>query len=281
MRPTRATLPILLTLSVLLSTPPAEARPAERTPAAAPEVAVPEPLRPWVGWVLHDKEAQLCPALLGSGEDGARCVWPTSLDLALDRRGGRFTGRWRLFARGTAVLPGDGKAWPQDVRVDGRPAVVVPPPGDDEGRPAVLLAPGDHTITGAFLWDELPASLAVPQEIGLLGLSVGGERLALPLRDKDGRLFLHPEARQEEEDVLEVTVHRKLTDEIPLLLTTRIALRIAGKGREVVLARPLPPGFVPMSLESPLTARLQPDGRLRVQARTGNFTLVLLARHEG
>src|SRR6266704_1363834 len=83
------------------------------------------------------------------------------------------------------------------------------------------------------------------------------------------------------EDRLDLTVNRKLTDDIPQVLTTRIGLEVSGKSREVVLGRPLPPGFVALSLAGPLPARLDSDGGLRVQARAGRFDIELAARHEG
>ena len=61
----------------------------------------------------------------------------------------------------------------------------------------------------------------------------------------------------------------------------RIELNVSGKDREVTLGKALPDGFVPMALESPLPARVEPDGHLRVQLRPGTWTLELTARHQG
>ncbi|HEY7370702.1 MAG TPA: hypothetical protein VIF57_00895 [Polyangia bacterium] len=77
---------------------------------------------------------------------------------------------------------------------------------------------------------------------------------------------------------MDITVHRLVTDEIPLLLTTRIGLNVAGKTREVVLGKSLPAGFVPQALESGLPVRIEDDGRLRVQLRPGQWTITLAAR---
>ncbi|HLK37569.1 MAG TPA: hypothetical protein VKU41_12505, partial [Polyangiaceae bacterium] len=72
-----------------------------------------------------------------------------------------------------------------------------------------------------------------------------------------------------------------LADDIPLELTTRVELHVAGKNREELLGKVLPPGFVPMSLAGPLPARLEADGRLRIQVRPGIYTLELVARSGG
>jgi hypothetical protein len=239
---------------------------------------IPEPLRPWQGWVLHGHEDALCPFLQGA-EGSPRCAWPSSLTLELGDRGGHFAQKWRTWKKAWVRLPGDDKAWPQDVRVDGKPAVVASP-GDEDG-PAVLLTPGEHAVSGSFAWDELPESLAVPTETGLLSLTVHGTRLYLPARDDEGRVLLGKTATRVEADVLDMTVQRQVSDAIPLVLTTRIQLRVSGRGREVLLGRALPDGFVPMAIVSKVPARVEPDGRLRVQVRPGTWEITLTARHDG
>lgn len=243
-----------------------------------PDVAVPDPLKPWVGWALHGDASALCPFRDGE-KDERDCAWPARLQLQLDEHGGSFTQRWRVYVRLGVPLPGDKKRWPEEVRVDGQPAVVTPDAGT--GGPVLLLAPGDHTVTGRFAWDSLPESIQVPKETGLVALTVKGEGVSLPSRDAAGQLWLHRAESPKEADVLEMTVHRKVVDEIPLTLTTRLELRVSGRSREVLTGRALPAGFVPMALDSPLPARLESDGRLRMQVRPGGWVIQLVARHEG
>ncbi len=131
-----------------------------------PEQA-PEPLRPWVSWVLHGVEEAACPALYDNGA-AHRCAWPTALELDLREDGGGFTQQWQLFVEGWIVLPGDGRHWPQEVSVNGRPAAVA----ERGGRPGVLLPVGRHRIAGRFLWSALPESLSVPSETGIVSLTV-------------------------------------------------------------------------------------------------------------
>lgn len=265
-------------------------------PAVRSGLAIPEPLKPWVGWVLHGEEQVLCPFLHDKeGDDDRRCAWPARLQLVLTEKGGRFTQSWRLYKREWVTLPGSSKAWPQDVRVDGKPAVVASPESGDDIKPMrdeedesedgpvpkVRLQPGEHTITGTFLWDELPEALRVPPSTALLSLNLRGAAVPFPSRDAEGRLWLQRQANPEEEDVLDMSAHRQVNDDIPLQLTTRLELRVSGKSREVLLGRVLPDQFVAVSLNSPLPARLESSGRLRVQVRPGTHVLTLLARHEG
>ena len=247
--------------------------------------SVPAPLQPWVEWVGRGSEPQLhCPAAHGDW-DRRLCHLPTMLNLQLDGRGGTFTQTWRVFHPGWVTLPGDALRWPLDIQVDGQPAWVIP----RAGRPSVHLQTGAHTLVGRFLWDRLPESLQVPVGTGILDLVVSGEAVRFPDRDDSGRVWLRGRARAEEgvadpdrqRDAIDLVVHRRVTDAIPLTLTTRLELHVAGQKREIRLGRALTQGFVPMSLEGNLPARVEADGRLRIQARPGRWKLVLVARHEG
>ncbi|MBN2359412.1 MAG: hypothetical protein JXR83_08150 [Deltaproteobacteria bacterium] len=238
---------------------------------------VPAPLKPWIDWALYGHEQARCPFLLGSS-DQRRCQWPASLGLELDDRGGRFEQQWLLLNRGWVPLPGDAKRWPLDVTVDGKPAVVTPV-GE---QPGLALEAGAHEIAGRFLWSNLPEQLPVPSETGLLDLRLRGKAVPFPHRDEQGRLWLQKRGDEEKrENRLDLVVHRRLVDDIPLLVETRIELEVAGESREELLGRALLDGFVPLALQSPLPARLEPNGRLRVQVRPGTFSVVVTARHDG
>ncbi|HEX2673342.1 MAG TPA: hypothetical protein VHM25_20815, partial [Polyangiaceae bacterium] len=212
----------------------------------------------------------------GSAET-VHCAWPTALSLSLGEKGGRFEQRYHLDAPAWVPLPGDSVRWPLDVTEGGKKLVVV----EHGDAPSVELAPGEHTITGAFAWDSLPDSLQVPAATGIISLLLEGARVAEPRRDEQGRVFLQKTSVESEGERLEIVVHRKVTDDVPLLLTTRVVLNVAGKSRELVLGKALPPGFTPMSISSELPARIEPDTRLRVQARPGTWTIEITARSEG
>ncbi len=235
--------------------------------------AVPEPLKSWTAWVLDGSEEHVCPTFHAHSEI-SRCVWPSRIELTLGDHEGRFTQHWHADARRWVVLPGSDKRWPLDAAVDGKRAVVV---ARDAG-PSVELGRGDHTVSGSFAWDSLPESIAIPPETGLLALTVRGKVVDSPVRDATGAVWLEKTAENEEGNALELVVHRKIVDDIPLLLVTRIELHVSGKNREELLGRALPAGFVPRGFDSPLPARLEPDGRLRVQVRPGIHTLELTSR---
>jgi hypothetical protein len=236
---------------------------------------VPPALKPWVPWALAGHETETCPPM---PEGGGLCRWSGRLDIAVDARGGRFRQTWWVEAEVEVPLPGSRDHWPLDVRVGARKIVVL----ERDGVPLARLQRGQHDVTGTFSWSRVPEVLPIPATTGLLGLTVAGREVPFPRRTEEGQLFLATttgETRPETEaDTLEVGVYRKLTDDVPLLLTTRIDLAVTGKPREVVLAAPLPAGFVAQALETRLPTRLDPDGKLRVQLRPGQHTLSLIAR---
>ena len=145
----------------------------------------------------------------------------------------------------------------------------------------MLLGPGAHALSGSFAWESTPAALGIPESAALISLQLDGRRVARPELDEVGRLFLRrPDRAAGEAERVEIQVQRRLSDGVPFLLTTRVVLDVSGKAREVLLGRALPDGFTPLRLDSPLAARLEPDGRLRVQVRAGKWVLVLVARNE-
>ncbi|MBL8910146.1 MAG: hypothetical protein JNM17_05505, partial [Archangium sp.] len=197
----------------------------------------------------------------------------------LDEKGGKFTQGFKVYGvESWLPLPGETKRWPQNVMVDGKPAVVV---SDASARPTVLLTAGEHTVTGDFLWDSLPEALTIPPDTGLVALTVKGTAVLLPNRDSEGRVFLQRESTQEETDRVDLDVHRLVTDEIPLTLVTQLTLKVSGRSREVEFGKALPDGFVPMVLVSGLPMRVESDGHLRIQVRPGTWTIQLTARSEG
>ncbi|MEZ5742125.1 MAG: hypothetical protein R3E68_23610, partial [Burkholderiaceae bacterium] len=166
------------------------------------------------------------------------------------------------------------------VRIDGEPAQWV----ESEGRPTVLLAAGEHVITGRFEWQRAPESLAVNPQTGLVQLRRDGQADRSPTW-RDGRIWLRPPASEPAaatpEDSLRLQVSRRIADGHPLTMTTHMKLEVAGSPRELVLGNPVNEGFTPMAMSAQLPARIDPDGRLRVQVRPGTFFINVTSRDIG
>ena len=252
--------------------------PVNAAPLALEEV--PEPLRPWVAWVLHDLPEARCPYLEGTTE-ARRCQWPSRLRLVLGEKEGTFEQRWQVHERAWVPLPGDAERWPLNVAI-GEESVVVVAHG---GVPGVMLEPGVHEIRGVFLWDSMPERLLVPPETGLLELVLAqaggeGEVVSSPQRGADGVIWLHRRAEEgAETNRMELVVNRRISDTLPIIVTTQVELQVSGKNREVVLGDALLTGFEPMAVTSELPVRLEPDGSLRAQVRPGRWTITVDARY--
>ena len=245
---------------------------------AQPDVAVPAELEGWRDWVLHGKEYRRCPFRFDSAATLPAefvCAWPGELRLEVDDQGGRFEQAWTVYGGSQWLpLPGNTEAWPQQVTAGGRALEVVL----RDGMPGVTLVPGEHGIAGRFGWDERPATLAVPTTSGLLSLTVDGERIRLPRVDARGVWLGDVEPTTQVPDSLVVDVYRRVVDEVPTRLDTLIRLDISGAVREEVLRPVLPATFTPLALASDLPVVLQPDGGLRLQARPGEWEVVVSAR---
>ncbi|WP_341326769.1 hypothetical protein [Methylotuvimicrobium sp. KM2] len=237
---------------------------------------IPEPLKPWIDWVLHDDTERGCPFLYNSFEQ-KRCAWPSQLDLALSRTEGRFSIIWQAYRESWVNLPGHDKQWPLNVTANGKPLLVT----EKKGRPSVFLEPGTYTIEGAFAWDKLPENLTVPQDTGLITLSINGQFIDRP-NLKRGQLWLtrtdDSPVKPDERNSLEIQIFRQLIDDIPMQVLTRLDLNVSGEQREVKFAYPMLEDFLPLRIDSPLPARLEPDGQLLVQVRPGRWQLDIMAR---
>jgi hypothetical protein len=239
---------------------------------------IPETLRPWIPWVLKDHEAELCPYLMGGGEE-RHCVWASPLNLNLTGQAGQFSQGWHVYAEGWLPLPGDEDHWPQEVTANGEAVAVV----NRDGVPHLYLKPGIYRVTGSFRWDQLPESFSIPPETGILQLTVNGQAKPFPQIDEaQGLVWLQRESQEEkEENRLEMRVFRKLTDDIPFILTIQLVLNVSGQAREVLFEGAVPEGFSPMELNSALPARVEQGRNLRIQIKPGEWRVELQARHLG
>jgi len=249
--------------------------------AQSAEVFVPAELQGWQDWVLHDQEHRDCPFYfnsVGTERENFVCAWPGFLDVSVDADSGNFSQQWTVYVKEAWLpLPGDGAYWPHQVTANGRAVAVV----DRNGTPSVRLGPGSYTLTGSYEWDERPGVLRIPDESGLIALIVNGARVERPERNRAG-LFLGERQRETlARDSVGAEVYRLVTDLIPTSLTTVMRIDVSGGVREELFGPILPDGFIPVSMQSELPARLEADGNLRLQVRPGRWTITLTARAAG
>lgn len=258
----------LVILSLLLST----------TTAYSADVYVPNDLQDWEAWVLEGKDYRDCPFYFNRGSNDRGdyvCAWPGTLDLSVDENGGRFTQQWTVTAEDAWLpLPGNTAYWPDRVTANGSPVAVV----EHDGMPSVRVQPGRYRLSGRFEWNDRPGVLRVPAQSGLVALTVNGQRIAKPEIDRNG-VFLGERKRETQaRDAVSVQVYRLVMDNVPTRLVTQVQIDVSGSVREELFGPILPDGFVPLSIQSALPARLEADGQLRVQVRPGRWEVSLTAR---
>ena len=263
---------VWLLLSAVVFASVAQAKPL------SPE-QVPEPLKPWIAWVLQDSPEPDCPFVYNSYQQ-KRCSWPSQIRLDLAGEKGAFAMNGLVYQDSWVRLPGDKTHWPLNITVNNKTALVM----DRDGAPALKLAAGlTYQIEGEFLWTAVPDSLKVPEDTGLINLRINGQAIPTPTI-KDGQLWLKdseigltkPENIQNN---LDIQVFRKIADDVPMQVLIRLILEVSGEPREIKLPNPIQDDFIPLSLQSPLPARLEADGQLLVQLRPGQWQIDILARN--
>ncbi len=264
---------VLLVMMAALVTTSAAATPGDKLRLQD----VPPSLQSWVPWVLQDELERECLQFPNANR-WRRCVWAGTLTLKVDVASGEFDVPLVAYAESWVALPGGEGQWPQAVEVDGTAAVVV----ENAGQPMIKLAAGRHHLRGRYVWPALPDSLRVPTAFGLVSLTLGGVVQAQANLGGDGQLWLKARgADTAESDRLDVRVFRQLVDDLPMQVVTALELDVAGTQREITLQGALLADSVPMQLESPLPARLEEDGSLRLQLRPGHWRVRLTSRHLG
>ncbi|MGA9578985.1 MAG: hypothetical protein WBV90_15340 [Terrimicrobiaceae bacterium] len=242
--------------------------------AAAEETAreIPEPLQAWKGWATWDDNYRLCPTPY-QDPNKHLCFWPSRLTLDIVGDSGRFDLGVTVFGESWIPLPGGEGAWPIEVKANGASLPVV---GHD-GHPSVKLGPGDYRLEGAFRWSEIPQSIQLPREIGILALTLQGTPVESPRWDAGGVLWLKRDtsSQQADRDFLGVKVYALLEDGIPLWLRTEIELIVSGKSREEEIGAILPEGWKLAAVKSPIPVVVDDAGRMKAQVRTGKWTLQL------
>ena len=245
---------------------------------ALPVDAVPPELKPWIPWVLDEARDHVCPITAVAAEQHIVCVWPGRLALALDGHGGAFTQSVVADREIPFALPGDEAHWPQGVTLNGKPVPVI----EKNSRPQIVVPAGTSHVAGRLEWLTLPESIHIPATTALVDLAIAGAPVPFPRRDAEGLLWLQAgEGPAGEGERLDLDVVRRISDGVPLFVTTRIILRVAGKAREANLGKILLDGTIPVSVTGDLPARLEPAGGLRAQLRAGTFTIEVIARASG
>jgi hypothetical protein len=240
---------------------------------AQTEREIPSALKPWEKWATWEDRDSDCPP--GYQDPAKRfCAWPSRVAISADRHGGSFEFDVEVFAKTWVGLPGGRDVWPSSVSANGEPLPVI-----ERGEtPSVFLPPGTHRINGAFFWKEIPQTIPLPPDVGMVSLSIDGRAVELPEWDARGQLWLRRDRTREGEtakDFLGVQVYGLIEDGIPMWLRTEIELVVAGKSREEQLGGVLPEGWKLAAVDSPIPVAVDDAGRVKAQVRPGKWKVRL------
>jgi hypothetical protein len=241
------------------------------------DAGIPASLKDWRAWVLKDEEYRSCPFLGNVTPKTAQdfvCAWPSRLTINAQDDGATFSVHWQVEAATWIPLPGDSDTWPQQITVNNQRQPVV----SREGLPVMRLAPGSYDIAGRIPWHQRPQNIRVPNYIGIVGLSVDGKSVAPVERQQEYITLGRGNTTAPISDSLQIRVFRKLTDGVPARLETHVEISSSGQAREETIGPILPEGFAPLSMTSEWPARLDDDGKLRIQVQAGSVELTLQAR---
>ncbi|MHC1788387.1 hypothetical protein [Solidesulfovibrio sp.] len=237
---------------------------------------IPPALAPWTGFALHGAGDKLCPPQ-GNRPDVRICRFPGRLGLDVAGAGADFTLEVRLFQDGPVGLPqGDG-VWVEAVRQGGAAVPVLDGPA---GR-QVWLPAGEHVLTGRLAWTTPPASLSLPPDVGVVGLTRQGVAAPVVISPAGELRLAPPQAPPPVHSRETVRVFRLIGDGIPVTVTTLYRLEVSGLARAVTLAGAVPEGSLPLAVRAPVPASLGPDGSLVLDAGPGRYEVEVVARYPG
>lgn len=237
----------------------------------------PNELNQWTEWILDEHhEIQCLP--LGTEAEKRQCAWPGKLKIDINSTSATFEQGWQVYSESWIVLPGNQEHWPIDVLVNEKPFNLL----EHNGYPALRLPIGKHRITGKFTWSQMPQYLQIAENTALIEVAIAGERQRWPNIDSKARLYLKDsittDVNAEKNNRVDVEVFRKLIDGVPVSMETILNLKVSGKPRELQLGRFLLANNEVMRISSPLPARIEDNGDLRIQVRAGNWTVSVHSR---
>ncbi len=235
---------------------------------------IPDDLKPWVQWVLKDQPNINCPIIYNRNQN--ICAYPGFLSIDVQETMANFEQRWDVYAKAWITLPGDNKNWPEKVSVNEKKYPVVA----HNGKPSILLDKGHYLVDGKLNWHQKPKYISIPVETGVISLSLSNKKINLP-DFRQGKLWLDTEnIKIKQDSFLELQVYRKISDTIPLEVTTQIKLNVAGQQREIMLNGMLLADFQAIKMTSQLPSQIDENGGLKIQIRPGQWVVEITSLNQ-
>ncbi len=235
---------------------------------------VPDDLKAWVPWVLKDQPNINCPIVYNLNRNV--CAYPGFLLIDVQDTSANFKQSWDVSAESWITLPGDDKNWPEKVNVNEKKYPVIA----HNGKPSIFLNKGHYLINGKLNWHQKPKFISIPVETGVISLSLNNKKINLP-DFRQGKLWLSTEdIKIKQDSYLELQVYRKISDTIPLEITTQIKLNVAGQQREIILTGALLANFQAIKMTSQLPSQIDKKGQLKIQIRPGQWVVEITSLNQ-
>ncbi|MDR1694464.1 MAG: acyltransferase [Lactobacillaceae bacterium] len=243
-----------------------------------PEVFVkenlPNVLKDWTVWSLDGTEKSKCDFAYNNYND-KYCYYISNLDIDINGKEADFVQDVKILDKGYVLLPGSVEVFPVNVWVDGKNMNII----SRAGRPYVYLDKGEYKIEGKLKSKEEVRYLFIPNNAAILNIKKQGIAVANPAIDYSGVLRLETQSTAKSEtDDLSVFVYRKITDNIPVMMTVRLNLNVTGKERVENLGRIIPQNFSLSSINSSLSIYVQKNGDLIAEVKPGYSNVDIMLR---
>ena len=242
--------------------------------ATAEAPYIPEQLDPWIEWVSHKHSELRCASIDGS----SACMWPGKIDLDVSGSGAHFRIVVHVDDESSLILPGTDSAQAHNVEIKSLSAngSGYLEPTD---APSVQLNRGDYEISGNLSWAELPETLNLPGQVGLVRLVRDGKLIDRPhLEGSTIWLGGVGDKPVREADALSINSVRFVSDGAPFVIATALYLRVAGTARELILPDFLPDGFVVTAIDTSLPYQITQQGLVSLQLSAGEHTVTITAQ---
>ena len=237
---------------------------------------IPPSLQEWVPWVLKNDKQISCPSINNTTFGVARnhlCAWPSTLTIHARDKSADFSQSWQVLQTSWLPLPGNRKNWPLRVTVNQTPFAIT----DRGGVPSIRLDAGTYQVAGSFSWQNMPETIAIPDQVALVDISANGEKIAFAKRINNQLWLKEVALENNQADFVKLLVTRKVADGPYIKLESRITLNVAGKIREESLGKVLPQGFKLIGVSGDIPAFLDAQGVLKVSVKPGRWQVVVYA----
>jgi hypothetical protein len=235
---------------------------------------IPEDLKTWKQWVLYQKDNEFCPFNYHNVKN-KHCHFLSTGHLNIDHDGGTFSLRGISFTEQWMNIPGQSNCWPTFVKNNN----LLLPVLERHNHPAIFLPEGEFHVTGNFLYDQIPESIWIPVNTGLLSLTLNGQNISEPFVTNNHNLWLNSKTTKMPKDQrLHIRIYRLITDDIPMTMTHCFQLSVSGQSREELFNQVLPEDSRVVNVISSLPVQIEKNRHLRVHVRPGKWELFITTR---